>query len=89
MEKKTTFRKGLVGDWKENFSNDHIKLFKDVAQESLEISNYEKIQTGKNIYKLKLINLKKIKNSKGNLQLIKKSKKDDIKKIEEIYLFVD
>ncbi len=45
----------------------------------------KKIQTGKNIYKLKLINLKKIKNSKGNLQLIKKSKKDDIKKIEEIY----
>lgn len=41
-KKKTTFRKGIVGDWKNYFSNDHIKLFKSVAQESLEVLNYEK-----------------------------------------------
>ena len=41
-KKKTTFRKGVVGDWKECFSTEHIKQFKNVAQEALEILDYEK-----------------------------------------------
>ena len=41
-KKKTTFRKGNIGDWKNYFSSDHIKHFKNVAQESLEVLNYEK-----------------------------------------------
>ena len=41
-KKKTTFRKGNIGDWKKHFSSDHIKFFKSVAQESLEVLNYEK-----------------------------------------------
>tara|TARA_B100000989_G_C19517192_1_gene462253 strand:- start:1952 stop:2386 length:435 start_codon:yes stop_codon:yes gene_type:complete len=44
----------------------------------------KKTQTGNN-KKIKLFNLKKIKNLKGNLQLIKKSNRDNLKKIKEIY----
>lgn len=41
-KKKTTFRKGVTGNWRNNFSDDHKKLFKKIAQESLEIAGYEK-----------------------------------------------
>jgi dTDP-4-dehydrorhamnose 3,5-epimerase len=45
----------------------------------------KKIQAGRNNKKIKLLNLMKIKNLKGNLQLIKKSNNDNLKNIKEIY----
>ena len=45
----------------------------------------KKIQIGKINNQFKIINLKKIKNLKGNIQLIKKYKKNSLKNISEIY----
>ena len=40
-KKKTTFRKGITGEWKSMFTKKHKDLFKEVAQESLELGGYE------------------------------------------------
>lgn len=45
----------------------------------------KKTQTGNKIKKIKLFNLMKIKNLKGDLQVIKKSNRDNLRNIKEIY----
>lgn len=38
----TYFRKGIIGDWKNHFTEDHKKLFKEVAGQLLIQEGYEK-----------------------------------------------
>ena len=45
----------------------------------------KKTLTGNKIKKIKLFNLMKIKNLKGDLQVIKKSNRDNLRNIKEIY----
>ena len=40
--KSRTFRKGLIGDWKNHFTEEHKRLFKETAGEALIEMGYEK-----------------------------------------------